>query len=139
MRNLVSHPLVSWAAVVIYLAVGIVLPAGAVYCQQEDGDVAVMWTGGCVSDSSCDDDNTGHSISVPDLCDSPCIDTPISPDSRNLPRRGFDLDVHAFSFIAVLDIVDSNDFMSLSHRSIQLKNEFVPPTLLSIRSVVLLI
>ena len=139
MRRCWRHPVTAWAALVAYVAVGVVLPASAVYCQQDDGDVAVMWGGGCASTMVCSESDHEHFISVPDWCDSPCVDTPISPDTCDAPRRSVDLDTRSFGEVASVVVADAYSPRPPRVETHSIHGDSPPPSLLPVRSVVLLI
>lgn len=123
----------------VYIAVGVVLPASAVYCQQDDGDVEVMWGGGCAPTMVCSESGHEHFVSAPDRCDSPCVDTPISPDTSDAPRRTVDSDTKSFGEVASVVVANACSLRLPTVETHSIHGDSSPPSLLSVRSVVLLI
>jgi hypothetical protein len=122
-------------ALLLYMAAGVALPAGAVHCRQDDGDVAVMWRGECRSSGANHDAGHGPFLSVPDDCDPPCVDSPLATDPRILPRRSSSSDKELFVVHEAIEYPALTP--TLHHFRIQVDS--LPPPLLSVRSIVLLI
>ena len=132
------YPAAAWLCIVSYFLYGTV-SIGAVLCHQDDGDVVVMWDGGCASTMVCSESGHKHFVSVPDRCDSPCVDTPISPDTSDAPRRTVDLDNQLFGNVAFVLVADAYAPVPPRVETHSIHEGSPPPSLLSVRSVVLLI
>ena len=135
MTRLTYHPATRCLALLLYMAVGVVLPAGAVNCQQDDCDVAVMWGGGCRSGEAYHHAGHGLFVSIPDCCDSPCVDSPIATVSRIPPRRAGDSGSEPFAAGEAIE----QPGLPLTLHTIRIQDDFLSPTILSVRSIVLLI
>ncbi|MAE66583.1 MAG: hypothetical protein CMJ18_20120 [Phycisphaeraceae bacterium] len=134
MRRLLQHPGTAWAALTVYLMVGVVLPAGAVYCLQADGDVAIMLGGGCASADLCSRTDHEQVTWLADDCDSPCVDTPLTPDPTDLTRRAVRFTITALALPGF-----SSSILPPGPTAIESQRVHAPPSLLPVRSVVLLI
>lgn len=139
LRKLTNHSVSCWLALVVYLAAILVAPASAVYCQQGDGDIAILWGGGCVQEVSCCNSSHDDFYPQPQFGDTPCVDTPITPDVANLLRRTLSGDnvntVNSFE----VNVMTVQVMMPLKRVAFEVNRAMPPPSLPLVRSVVWLI